>query len=433
MGHAAQRQLAFQQHFFARLRGLPVMQHNQPSAWTAAAAQILVHHVAVCRRRLFVNQQVVERQRRMLEEDFAAQRTKFLRESRPVALCLRILLVFYGGANGGELLRIAVHRRRLRNIVQRAFRQCHDAVNFRHRAQRLARRDIQLHKVELRRLRIGKQLIQIRRKTLSAPPLLRRQFFDDRDQFIRQSVTVFNHKTMAAANTQVLVDPARHLRELLVQFVPCLHGGPHRGTACIQRISHPPIGRPVGIFVATADDREFRVLFVKFKADIAVRVGEPPFVIVLSRDVYFLVDFILVDANLVPLRPRAFDLRLDRGFRRAVSLCKNGIHPGRMVAAVAVAAIIDDQPKFVQFCHIRRQGDRLLAPFDFQLCVQRLPRIRRQCVDFLQSLAAGLLPSIGRTGKQTSTYRQQYQQKGFFHDDIPMVYVTTASSPSKVV
>ena len=177
-----------------------------------------------------------------------------------------------------------------------------------------------------------------------------------------------------------MVDPASHLRELLVQFVPCLHGGPHRGTARIQRISHLPFGSHVGIFVTTTDDREFRVLFVKGEADIAVRVGEPPFVIVLASDVQLLVDFILIDANLVPLRPGTFDCRLDRRFRRAVSFCKNRIHPAGMVTAVAVATVIDNQPKFVQPSYIRRQGDRLFAPFDFQLGVQRLPCIRRQSV-----------------------------------------------------
>ena len=283
----------------------------------------------------------------MLEEDFATQRTKFFREIGPVAFRLRIPLVFDTGANSGEFLRITVHRRCFRNIVQRAFRQRHDAVDFRHRRQSIPRLDIQFQIVELRRIRICLQRFQFVRKTLAATALFLRQFFNDGNQFGRQFLAVFNQIAMAAADTQIAVDPASHLRELFVQFVPCLHGGPHRGTARIQRISHPQFRSHVGIFVTTGEGCEFRVLFVKGETDIAVRVGEPPFVIVLSCDVQLLVAFVLIDANLIPLRPRTFDCRLDRGFRRTVSLCKNGIHPAGMVATVAVAAIIDNQPKFV--------------------------------------------------------------------------------------
>ena len=229
---------------------------------------------------------------------------------------------------------------------------------------------------------------------------------------------------------QVLIDPARHLRELLVQFVPALHGHPCRGTHRVQRISHPPIRAATSIFVTTADDREFRVLFIQREADVAVRMGEPPFIIILTGDVQLLVDFILVDANLIPLRPRAFDLRRDRGFRRAVSLCKNRIHPAGMVAAVAVAAVVHNQPKFIQSGHIRRQRDRPLDPFDIQFGVQRFPCARRQGIHFRYHLGASLLPAVGRTGHQTSAYRQQYQQKGSFHDGIPMVHEAMASSPS---
>ena len=138
------------------------MQHDQSRARTATTSQILIHHVAVRRRRLFIDQQVVERQRRMFEEDFATQRTKFFRESGPVAFRLRIPLVFDTGANGGELFRITVHRCRLRNIVQRAFRQRHDAVDFRHRRQSIPRLDIQFQIVELRRFRISLQGSQLR-------------------------------------------------------------------------------------------------------------------------------------------------------------------------------------------------------------------------------------------------------------------------------
>ena len=400
MGHAAKRKLPFQKDFLTRLRGFPIMQDDKPRARAATAPQILVHHVAVRRRRLLVDQQVVERQRRMLEEDFAADGAQLLADRRPVTLSLRIPLRLDLLAVGGKLLRIAVHRRRLRNVFQRPFRQRH-----------------------VQRSKSG-------RVALSAPPLLRRQFLDDGNQSCRQVLAVFNHKTMAAADMQVLIDPARHLRELLVQFVPALHGSPCRRTHRVQRISHPPIRAATSIFVTTADDREFRVLFIQREADVAVRMGEPPFIIILSGDVQLLVDFILVDANLIPLRPRAFDLSRDRGFRRAVSFCKNRIDPAGMVAAVAVAAVVHNQPKFIQSGHIRRQRDRPLGPFDIQFGVQRFPCARRQGIHFRYHLGASLLPAVDRAGHQTSAYRQQYQQKGSFHDGIPMVYVAPASPPS---
>ena len=88
MGHAANRKFPFQKDFLPRLRGFPIVQNNQSCARTATAAKILIDHVAVRRRRLFINQQVVERQRRMLEENFAAQGAKLFDKRGPIAFRL---------------------------------------------------------------------------------------------------------------------------------------------------------------------------------------------------------------------------------------------------------------------------------------------------------------------------------------------------------
>ena len=138
-------------------------------------------------------------------------------------------------------------------------------------------------------------------------------------------------------------------------------------------------------------------------------MSEPAFVIILTRDIQLLIDFIRVEAQSIPLRPRTFDVNIQTGLRRSVHFRKERIDPAGMVVAIAVAAIVNNQPKFVQSGHIRRQRDRLFRPFDFQLRVQRLPCVRRQSVHFRQRLGARLLPTVRRPGNQTSAYRQQYQ------------------------